>query len=134
MKDLTPEWTARNAGERKVLIAGEEFTYRTGATPEELLAIGDPDENTPREEMYRYLDELILLMLVPDDHERWRSFRERKDQPLTGIDIRSVYDGLLELAIGRNPTKESSSSELHEEPGTNSTGDSSPELVAASKN
>ena len=126
MKDLTPAWTERNAATREVLIAGETFHYRAGLRPEEILALGDVDKDAPQEETFALLDKLIMLLLEPDDHAHWAKLRERGDQPLTGFDIREVFDSLVELAIGRPPTKPSDSSSLPEEPGTISMDGSSP--------
>lgn len=85
-------------------VRGETFTW-TEVQPEVL------DKFTPNGKAktvgWKDIDDQILTFLVPEDHERWKKLRARKENPVSIAQVGAILEDLWKAQTDR-PTKASS--------------------------
>lgn len=110
MKDFDSDWSARRSKDnRSFRLCGETFVARRAVPPEEFMNAG-PDADTPPDQQWAKLDELVLTLIEHDDdaEARYRKIRASEDG-LSIADIREVIDWLIEQQTGRPPTSQNAS-------------------------
>lgn len=148
------DFDAKKTREGTFKIAGEEFRYALGASPQAVSRLvkdaadrrkerGEEDENgsvaerlaNPGEmilDQATDVDEEILFFLASDeDRERWKALRAR-DKGISMADMAEILAWLWEEETGRPPTPPDSSSASPSTNGTSSTELSSTEQAEAS--
>lgn len=117
--------------DRSFIIGGETFHHRVGVPPEVLQPWLEADEYST--EWLKILDETIVGMLEPGEEDLWKKVRDpHAANPLTQIDLTALIRWLIEVTAGRPTGPPSSSSAGRPSIETNSTGDSSSVVPAAS--
>lgn len=85
--------------ERTFIVRGETFTWQD-VRPEILTAFQsetevDPEKPETNVDIWKQLDEQIMLFLVAEDHERWQKLRAREENPVTIIQLNEILTWLV---------------------------------------
>lgn len=133
MKDFDEERAARYEGDREFQIGGEKFVRRASVRPEVLMAVDDLDAGAPGHEMLKSIDGVILAFIesTDDAHDRYRTLRERDDDPVNMADLNAVVRWLVSEMTGRPMPAPSLSEDGRAPNGTGSTDGSSLRAVTA---
>jgi len=120
--------------EREFVIGGETFVHRTPDEiwPETTFPLDDLTPGIGEREALRVLDQLILDLVEPEGHERWKELRARRENPITTQDMSDLIAWLIPAVSGRPPTPQEPSSLTPESNGQNSTEISSLEQAEVS--
>jgi hypothetical protein len=100
------------AADREFTVGGETFHW--GDVRPEVLTSFEPSEKKDDDDdnaAWRLMDDQILLFILKDEHERWRTLRSRDDNPVTIAQLNAILLWLMEEQTGR-PTVPSSPSEV----------------------
>lgn len=85
------------SSDRTFVVRGETFTWRD-VRPEVLTAFADAEDKDGKDDadsIWKSIDQQILLFVVPEDHERWTSLREREDSPVTIAQLNAILEWLV---------------------------------------
>ena len=134
MKDFDQKRKERASRDRSFTLGGETFTMRIGLRPEVLVPWEQLDETTAAGEVLQILDTIVLDFLEPYDnqHDRWRTLRERTEDPVTLQDLQELVEWLIAEQTNRPTGQPSGSTPSAVPPGTGSMGGSSLREAAAS--
>jgi hypothetical protein len=109
VRDFDEERQERISRPRSFKIGGEVFTFLRGLRPEDFNEIASEyfgiDPNTNQVEAIRIVDGTINGFLESeDDQARWARLRARREDAVTGRDMRAVLEMIFEEQTG-HPTK-----------------------------
>jgi hypothetical protein len=136
MHDFDIDREARYQEDRKFKLGGEIFTHRPGIRPELMADWEGISATTSAQEAIEITDRLVIAWIDPTDDptavERYKTLRQREEDPISGGDLSTLIFWLYRQST-RRPTEQSTSSDNgHETTGTTSTATSSSEPEPAS--